>query len=311
MTYENGVRRYCFEALTDIWTGSVTHSKEKDQIKESISPDRLIPTGLIGSIRWWFEVLVRGLGGNACDPTQTSCEGRDHCVACELFGCTGWGGKFRFTVFDSGGIKTRQIKKGDCFRLHFVPLRYICHEEWALLGSTLRLVSQYGAIGGKTALVPPAKDYGLVKMRNEPKEPERGRIRAYLHLPKWRRFDQSGFEWASLKHFWYVRDCYLRKSCKKKANTFAQVVRPDYDRDKPGSNDRTRWLTGSRGESKRVFSFRESEARRTFGFVNPSIIDLASMEERLRKVAAWGEEWEFITRVLDVLVPSRSNDNAI
>lgn len=35
------------KALTPIWTGDVNQKG-----------DRLIPTGLMGSLRWWFEVLV-------------------------------------------------------------------------------------------------------------------------------------------------------------------------------------------------------------------------------------------------------------
>jgi CRISPR-associated protein Cmr1 len=51
-------KEWKLKALTPIWTGGVNQGA-----------DRLIPTGLMGSIRWWFEVLVRGLGGKACDPT--------------------------------------------------------------------------------------------------------------------------------------------------------------------------------------------------------------------------------------------------
>lgn len=31
-------------------------------------------------------------------PTNTKCEGKNHCDACELFGCTGWARKFRLEV---------------------------------------------------------------------------------------------------------------------------------------------------------------------------------------------------------------------
>ncbi|MGC8876850.1 type III-B CRISPR module RAMP protein Cmr1 [Thermus sp.] len=51
-------KEWKLKALTDIWTGD-----------EERRGDRLVPTGLMGSLRWWFEVLVRGLGGKACDPT--------------------------------------------------------------------------------------------------------------------------------------------------------------------------------------------------------------------------------------------------
>lgn len=98
--------------LTPLWTGGV------DQ-----TCDRLHETGLIGSLRWWYEALVRGLGGYACDPTTHTCtfdeekyrkskaaDERQHlldagvCDACQLFGCTGWGRKFRMQVFSEGKV---------------------------------------------------------------------------------------------------------------------------------------------------------------------------------------------------------------
>ncbi|MFN3309480.1 MAG: type III-B CRISPR module RAMP protein Cmr1 [Anaerolineales bacterium] len=87
------------KTLTPIWTGGI------DQ-----TCDRLHETGLIGSLRWWYEALVRGLGGYACDPTsEDRCEydpkkpdppEKQLCAACYLFGCTGWARKFRFRVSD-------------------------------------------------------------------------------------------------------------------------------------------------------------------------------------------------------------------
>lgn len=95
--------------LTPIWTGGV------DQ-----TCDRLHETGIIGSLRWWYEALVRGLGGYACDPTEHACQfdeekfhkskatnERDRlidagvCDACQLFGCTGWARRFRLLVLDT------------------------------------------------------------------------------------------------------------------------------------------------------------------------------------------------------------------
>jgi CRISPR-associated RAMP protein, Cmr1 family len=147
-------KTYQFKALTDLWTGDFNGKS-----------GRLIPTGLLGSIRWWFEVLVRGLGGNACDPSDTKCEDRNHCVVCELFGCTGWARKFRFEVLDGNGdtktdqitkddTKTDQTKQNQTFSLCFTPLRPIRVEEWTLLDATLRLIAGYGAIGGKTVFKP-------------------------------------------------------------------------------------------------------------------------------------------------------------
>ena len=119
MTVGNGERTYELSAKTDLWTGDAKGE-----------PNRLIATGLLGSIRWWFEVLVRGLDGHACDPTGKQCEGRNHCVVCELFGCTGWARKFRFEVLDKdGNVQAPQIEKDHNFGLRFTPLRLIRAEE--------------------------------------------------------------------------------------------------------------------------------------------------------------------------------------
>jgi len=119
------VKEWKLQALTNIWTGDAQQKS-----------DRLTPTGIMGSLRWWYEVLVRGLRGRACDPTASrvrcppdknvkkpSAPGH-HCVVCELFGCTGWARKFRLVVVDEHGRVIRdQIKAGDTFFLRFIELR--------------------------------------------------------------------------------------------------------------------------------------------------------------------------------------------
>ncbi|MHC1568694.1 MAG: type III-B CRISPR module RAMP protein Cmr1 [Candidatus Syntropharchaeia archaeon] len=86
------------KTLTPLWTGDV--DRECKRIKE---------TGIIGSLRWWYEALVRGLGGYACDPTsERRCELRSVqealdeqiCPACQLFGCTGWSRRFKSKIVD-------------------------------------------------------------------------------------------------------------------------------------------------------------------------------------------------------------------
>jgi len=94
-----------------LWTGGVDPTC-----------DRLHETGLIGSLRWWYEALVRGLGGYACDPTSDDPEARCEfdtkayeqakkdgkgeteaiqaglhtvCPVCYLFGATGWARLFQ------------------------------------------------------------------------------------------------------------------------------------------------------------------------------------------------------------------------
>ena len=81
-----------FKTVTPLWTGGV--ERDSNQPRE---------TGILGSLRWWYEALVRGLGGQACDPTMDDrCPDKDgrRCAACELFGCTGWARKFRLGVLD-------------------------------------------------------------------------------------------------------------------------------------------------------------------------------------------------------------------
>ena len=94
------------QTLTPLWTGGVDGTT-----------DRLHETGLIGSLRWWYEALVRGLGGYACDPTSDNPEDRcqfdaeaygktknvedglaNVCPVCRLFGCTGWKRRFELQV---------------------------------------------------------------------------------------------------------------------------------------------------------------------------------------------------------------------
>jgi CRISPR-associated protein Cmr1 len=84
------------KTLTPLWTGGVDGTT-----------DCLHETGIIGSLRWWYEVIVRGLGGRACDPTsENRCvydqkKGLESvCHVCQLFGCTGLGRAFRLEARD-------------------------------------------------------------------------------------------------------------------------------------------------------------------------------------------------------------------
>ena len=75
--------------LTPLWTG--------DKDRKCL---RALETGILGSLRWWYEVLIRGLGSGhyVCDPADSTCEEKKHCHACHIFGCTGWARRFRLEV---------------------------------------------------------------------------------------------------------------------------------------------------------------------------------------------------------------------
>ncbi len=304
------------KALTDIWTGDADRQGE-----------RLVPTGLMGSLRWWFEVLVRGLDGKACDPTsRPSSSARcphpnvkeptkpgHHCVVCELFGCTGWARKFRLMVLDTGGnIIQKQIAAGTEFTLRFIPLRPICDEEWCLLDCTLRLIADYGAIGGKTVWkpsdepnrqnAPHHKDYGLIQYISGPDnwkcEKSCEDLKDYVVRTDWRRdFDDSAFSWASLQNFWCVKGLYLARQDANRS-TFNKVIGRKEPKNlgqelEQDNDDMNRWLAGSQQESKKVFSFKAGDGR-TFGFVKPRTVKFDAMRERLRQV--WqSQNFQFLT----------------
>jgi CRISPR-associated protein Cmr1 len=83
--------RLNIKTKTPIFTGDV--EGESEHLRE---------TGIMGSLRWWYEALVRGLdGGTACDPTTDGkCPDKDGrlCDACNLFGATGQARKFSLRV---------------------------------------------------------------------------------------------------------------------------------------------------------------------------------------------------------------------
>ncbi|AFZ28590.1 CRISPR-associated protein, Cmr1 family (plasmid) [Cylindrospermum stagnale PCC 7417] len=105
------------QTLTPIWTGGIEAGK----------CDLIHETGLLGSLRWWMEVLVRGLGGVVCDPTAEKSQDRSSldtqkfnakkyrelqdeverrkylrdaglCDVSQIFGATGWKRRFRLEV---------------------------------------------------------------------------------------------------------------------------------------------------------------------------------------------------------------------
>lgn len=93
--------------LTPLWTGGIEAGKV----------DRIHETGVLGSLRWWYETIVRGLGGEACDPAIPSCiydpDKPDNglCDVCRVFGATGWRRRFRLTILDQTQPDTSSPKQ--------------------------------------------------------------------------------------------------------------------------------------------------------------------------------------------------------
>lgn len=346
--------RIKLKTLTPLWTGGVDGKV-----------DRIHETAIIGSLRWWFEVFVRGLGGYACDPTsQDRCEYNPKkdprppeeqlCVVCYLFGSTGWARKFRLSVeetfnFEETSKKDRAIASGQTITLRFIPRQPITEVEMCLLSLTMRLISEYGALGGKTIFKPSNetkrqnefhhKDFGLVDLQFSGETwncfKTQDEIRAYVTSSQWRSkthkyHDKEGkehdYSWASLQNFWCVKGRYLARQ-DVQISTYNKVLGRNEDKsekERRGKhvirwsdflqkrNDRaSHWLAGYQQESKKVFSFKHpAEHGRTFGFVNPGLVDFGEMRKRLRKV--WEDfkpDTEFKTgeQIISALFDSQSS----
>jgi CRISPR-associated protein Cmr1 len=106
------------ETVTPIWTGGADRKA-----------DRLHATGIMGSLRWWYEALVRGVGGRVCSADEPCRYDEDEelyqglCDVCRIFGATGWARRFKLTV-DKEHLHAKQslaciIERGN--RVFIVP----------------------------------------------------------------------------------------------------------------------------------------------------------------------------------------------
>ncbi len=244
------------KTVAPVWTGGV--DRESSQARE---------TGLAGSLRWWYEALVRGLGGYACDPTAVDdrCffneaafqatgeveDGlRDVCPACRLFGCTGWSSKFNFRLADAQGRMPVELgREGVTFQMRFVEVKPLAEEERWLLSRVLHLIDRYGSLGGRTTLKPPEQpDYGVVEVRENIPAPELSREEVARRLAgllansadMQRRQAAQPSQIPRLDLFFFNDDHWLDL---RAINDLMQV-------------DSSGFLAGKIGVSKKIFSFR-------------------------------------------------------
>ena len=174
------------KTLTPIWTGGV--NGECDILHE---------TGIIGSMRWWYEAIVRGLGGDACDPAEHGCifdkgkyddaknEGKtEHealhtagiCDVCQVFGATGWKRRFSLRIIHNTTepawkgeemLKVRPPARSHGWFLSpgmvgsFILKIHGDSDVIARLASLSLFLGEWGAIGAK-----PQLGYGFFKINN-------------------------------------------------------------------------------------------------------------------------------------------------
>lgn len=196
------------ETRTPLWAGGV-----------GTSCDRLHETGILGSLRWWYEALVRGLGGYACNPSNHECEyGKGICDACAVFGATGWKRLFRLEMEDvSNENKDKQLivkvhnngrddskwylRRGIHHKctITLKPIRNVKWDEDAdYLHSillALMMASRWGGLGAKTQM-----GYGVVdvKVNDESLEVEKA-LRSIEKLKQ--RKDRKKVNTAQLPDF--------------------------------------------------------------------------------------------------------------
>ena len=138
------------EPLTPLWTGNA--KQRCDRVHES---------GIIGSLRYWYESIVRGLGYYACDPTfrkkpNEPClyDGKkglgNICRVCQVFGCSGYARDFTLHVEGDKPGPDGQSKRSKMVFLPTRPAGFNPMTAPALL-TTLRFIEHYAALGARTS----------------------------------------------------------------------------------------------------------------------------------------------------------------
>ncbi|OGF68320.1 MAG: type III-B CRISPR module RAMP protein Cmr1 [Candidatus Fischerbacteria bacterium RBG_13_37_8] len=165
---------------TPLWTGDIDGRS-----------DSLQSTGIIGSLRWWIETILRGMDKFACDPVDNNSGNSikrcpalkennhdiaQYCPACLIFGATGKRRMFKLRM--NGGTETSigliNIKPNGRNRgwflgrglvgninLDIIPFEKDFDENIILV--PLTIASKYGAIGAKTQ-----HGYGIFEFENYP-----------------------------------------------------------------------------------------------------------------------------------------------
>ena len=163
---------------TPVWTGDI-----------DMRSGLLQSTGIIGSLRWWAEAILRGIGKYACDPTSDKKELKEkrcpvedkdrkyYCSACLIFGATGMRKLFRLdmsggeNLFNGRAINIMPLGRGRGWylgsglkgqiRLSVIELDKVFDNSLVLL--PLAISANWGGIGAKTQ-----HGYGVVEIEDCP-----------------------------------------------------------------------------------------------------------------------------------------------
>jgi len=174
------MRKLKLTCLTPLWTGDI-----------DTKSDFIQSAGIIGSLRWWTEIILRGwteiilrgMNKFVCDPTTDNrCPQIDenlktdkYCSACLIFGATGLRRLFKINleggekVFTGGALNIKPNRRnrgwylgsgivGD-IELEIIPLVKDFDENLILL--PLLIASRWGGIGARVQ-----HGYGVVMIEN-------------------------------------------------------------------------------------------------------------------------------------------------
>ena len=295
------------KTLTPLWTGDI--NGECSKIKE---------TSIIGSLRWWYEAIVRGLDGYACNPASQNKEDRcrlDYdkfskavdsgkrtqetldeqiCPVCQLFGCTGWSRRFRLEIeeLDKECFDRWGLKKNNRFSLNITEIKNIGEKHKWIFKNTLKIIEKYGAIGGRTTRKPQKSKigmpYGLIRL--ECNEIERwgstqeiGSIKNWLSSNKKELGRENNAAWFDLKWYWNISGICLYRKKMNKLLRLKETYRNHKKRVEPekdtDKDEFLNFLRGKIGESKKIFSFGNEQFE-----IEPRIFGYVRNEEEMKKI---------------------------
>lgn len=294
-----------FKTLTPIWTGDA--DRKCTTIKD---------TSIIGSMRWWYEAIVRGMGGYACDPSNGVCEFntkgyekavkdgksveeaieiglKNVCPACRLFGCTGWKRRFKIVVNDFGGTSNQRMNDdgySGIFEIEFYEIFKISDSEKWLLFQTLQIIENYGAFGGRTTRKPQGspvgKDYGLIEVNlvntDWASKSDYNKTQKRIKTITENCGKINNKNWFDFRYYWIIEGEYLNRL----------NINKIFGLDNKGNistygDEFLEFLRGNRassmipGSSKKIFSFKIGN--KVFGYVrNEEELDIIKRKLQTR-----------------------------
>lgn len=221
--------------LTPLWTGGVEGYM-----------DSLHETGIIGSLRWWYEAMVRGLGYSVCDPISR--ESEKTCPVCSLFGQTGKKRRFNINIDSNGEMlwddprNSLNIRPYGRRRGWFLPPGFVGTIDLKLHGesnsisqisSLTQWLSRWGSIGAKSQL-----GYGFIKVLQTStiiRPINQGLLsgiepsRSYWDFPDLRAFTFFRFQFTPDDNQWWrtIRDFQYLMRDENKARIIENLARKD------------------------------------------------------------------------------------